>query len=70
MHPVTPMTMSGRSRLSPFSCATRPSTRFSACSRIAQVLISTTSASSGVATMTYPLLASTPSISSPSLMFI
>ena len=51
MQPVTPRIMSGRSRLSALSWPTRPRTRVSACSRIAQVLTSTTSAASGAVTI-------------------
>ena len=70
MHPVTPMTTSGRSRFRALSCPTRPRTRCSACSRMAQVFTSTTSASSGEPTISYPSAARTPSMSSPSEMFI
>ena len=43
MHPVTPMTRSGFSLRSPWSWATRPRTRCSACSLMAHVFTSTTS---------------------------
>ena len=70
MQPVTPSTSQGRSLLSPLSWPTRPSTRSSAFSRMAQVLTRITSASSGPSRISKPSLSSAPSMSSLSEMFI
>ena len=68
MHPVTPM--SAPSRRYCCSCPTRPMTRCSAWSRMAQVFTRMTSASSGLSVATNPCSARMPAISSLSLMFI
>ena len=70
MHPVTPITTSGFVSRSCWSWPTRPITRCSAWSRMAQVFTRITSASSADAAGAYPCSARMPAISSLSLMFI
>ena len=70
MQPSIPMRTPGSRSLCGNSWASRPTTRSSACSRIAQVFTRITSASDGDRTSAYPCRASWPSTSSLSARFI